>query len=647
MALRLSSIRSRLILLLLAFFLLVIVSVGATFWSLEDQKRDALMVNLAGRQRMLVQQMRREALAVAMQGGDASIQALGQSMDAFGITLAALRDGGEVPFSASGSVTIPPARAPGLDAQLDEVQAWWEAYQQNLLSLLALSPESPDFQAALEQVERLSPDLVQQSDLAVRLLERSAEQKVARLRWIQAIFLWSALLLLAVGAWMVRNDVARPLADLGRIARRIGGGDLGTPIQASGLDEVRQLKGNFDQMRLQLLDSKEQLQAWADKLEGMVAQRIQELEALYAVSRDISSRLLIDDVLSSITQKTRGLLQCDVAVLCLFNDADQTMTLLSSSGPEEAIMRRTSQVRDATTRQVLAGERALRCAEGCRGFCEILSSPYHTSHIVAPLKIEQQIIGALCVGDEQPEKFGEDAMNVLTKLANVAAIALQNARLYDQAERLAASEERQRIAAEMHDGLAQTLSYTKLKVNQSAMQLEAGQVDAAMRTLDNVSAALNRAIEDTRRAIASLQEQGPPTETLQDQLARLAMEFSRDDLKVEWSSAVASPVKLLPAENQQVLRVAQEALLNAKRHSSAKHIGVHLEQINGDYRLVIEDDGQGFDPDAELQDDGQQHFGLNIMSARASRIAGRLQIQSAPGHGTRVCLDWPRRSEGT
>ncbi len=99
-----------------------------------------------------------------------------------------------------------------------------------------------------------------------------------------------------------------------------------------------------------------------------------------------------------------------------------------------------------------------------------MAAPYRTSHIAAPLKIEQQVIGALCVGSKSQNEFSEEATNALTKLANVAAVALQNARLYNQAERLATSEERQRIAAEMHDGLAQTLSYTKLIVNQTTMQ---------------------------------------------------------------------------------------------------------------------------------------------------------------------------------
>ena len=114
-----------------------------------------------------------------------------------------------------------------------------------------------------------------------------------------------------------------------------------------------------------------------------------------------------------------------------------------------------------------------------------------------PLKIEQQIIGALCVGSEKAGQFRDEFIAALTKLANVAAVALQNARLYEQAERLAALEERQRIAAEMHDGLAQTLSYAKLAANQSALLIESGQEAEAVQTLEKVSEALNQAVEDT------------------------------------------------------------------------------------------------------------------------------------------------------
>jgi two-component system nitrate/nitrite sensor histidine kinase NarX len=274
-----------------------------------------------------------------------------------------------------------------------------------------------------------------------------------------------------------------------------------------------------------------------------------------------------------------------------------------------------------------------------------MSPQYRTSHIAAPLKIEQHMIGALCVGSEQPEQFSEDAIGALTKLANVAAVALQNARMYDQAERLAASEERQRIAAEMHDGLAQTLSSAKLAVCQSSLQIEMGQIEAALQTLEKVNAVLNQVIVDTRRAIASLQEQGPLAASLQEQLTGLVLECSREGFTVDWSSRVNAPLNLPRQDSQQVLRVAQEALLNARRHSQATRISLCLEQIDGEYRLLIADNGQGFDPHAPANGDGSQHFGLNIMRARAARLGGRLDIQSRPGEGAQISLYWPAGRE--
>jgi two-component system nitrate/nitrite sensor histidine kinase NarX len=640
-----SSIQSRLTLLLLAFCLLVIISVGATFWSLENQKQDAATINLAGRQRMLVQLMTRSALEIGANEGDLHIQILQESIQTFETTLEALKNGGLAPYPPGDPIRLPATHNLRLLEQLGEIETTWEIYKNNLESLLNLPPDSPDYQAALEQVERLSPYLVQKSDLAVRLYEAFSNQKVTRLRWIQAVFLASALLLVAGGAWMVRYTVVGPLHHLGKIAWRIGSGDLDTPVEGHGLKEIQLLEENFDQMRLQLLESQAQAKAWTDLLEQRVKQRTQELEALYTVSREISSRLSIDDVLRSITQKTRALIGSDVVFLCLFNEPDQTMALLSSSGPEGAIVRRTSRVSTTMTGQVLAGERALRCDQGCRGYCEILASPYRTSHLAAPLKIERQIIGALCVGSEQPDQFGEETVEAVTQLANVAAVALQNARLYEQAERLAASEERQRIAAEMHDGLAQTLSYTKLAVNQGILQVESGQLEAAVDTLERVNSALNEAIEDTRRAIASLQDQGPLTESLQEQLVSLVREFSDESPVVHWSCKKDIPIRLSRQESQQVLRVAKEAVLNAVRHSGATCIKICIEQMDREYRVMIEDDGQGFDPEAAKNGDGRQHFGLNIMRARAARLAGRLELQTAPCAGTRVSLYWPVKSE--
>ncbi len=639
----LSSIQGRLLLLLIAFCLLVGVSAGATFWSLADQQRDAAIVNLAGRQRMLVQWMAREALQVGMADGAQHRQALRELMETYDATLLALRYGGPAPAQAGRTVRLPAPRDPRLAAQLGQVQATWQDFEAVLQQVLAQPTASPAFQSALAQVEDLSASLAQQSNQAVQTIEALSTQKVVRLRAIQTAFLGLAALLLAGGAWLARDSVIVPLRELGRAARRIGDGDLDTPLASTSLAEIQDLERNLDQMRRQLLDSREQAQAWAEALEQKVQQRTQELEALYTVSREITSRLSIQDVLRSITHKTRELVGSDVAFLCLYDEAGQAMSLLSASGPEGAVAGRASPVASATAGKVLAGERAQICDQRCRGACEMVAPTYRASHLAAPLKLERQIIGALCVGSQRPGKFGTEAIEVLTKLSGVAAVALQNARLYEQAERLAASEERQRIAAEMHDGLAQTLSYTHLGVDQAKMQVEAGQAEQAARTLERIRASLDQAIADTRLAIASLQEYGPGPASLQAELAELAAEYSQGGAPVHWSSQVEAPIRLPREECEQVARIAGEALLNAVRHSRAARIELRLEQAPGEYRLTVEDDGVGFDPARPANGEGRPHFGLSIICARAARLGGRVDVRSAPGAGTRLALAWPRR----
>ena len=102
----------------------------------------------------------------------------------------------------------------------------------------------------------------------------------------------------------------------------------------------------------------------------------------------------------------------------------------------------------------------------CQGGCRMLSDEYRVSHLAAPLRIGDRVIGALCVGSPAQNHFAAESADMLTKLANVAVIALENARLFAQAERVATLEERRRVAAEMHDGLGQTLSYLGLMTDQ-------------------------------------------------------------------------------------------------------------------------------------------------------------------------------------
>jgi len=628
-------------LLLMAFFLLVAVSAGLTFWAIDQQKQDGLIINLAGRQRMFIQQMTRLALEVDRGPAAQPKAELQRVASDFTQTLLAFRDGGLVPYQADQVVELLPSQDPQVQAQIDRIAQNWDNLQTHIDRIISLPPGSPEFTTSVQEIERLSSQLIEQADALVRQYEALSAGKLNRLRLIQIGFVVAALFLMGAGAFVTRSSLLAPLQALVAAASRIGGGDLKTPVVSSGPYEIQLLGQNLESMRSRLLESKAELLDWTESLEERVDQRTRELAALNAVSHEINSRLDIDEVLSSITEKACALLDGDVAFLCLLEPKRSILKLHAAQGPQEAIEKFASPADAEYAGRILASQQAVQCnLGGCQGFCEIMSQPYRRSHLAASLKVGSRIIGVICVGSQQENFFQPEAAELLTRLANIASIALENARLYEQAERTASLEERQRIAAEMHDGLAQTLGYLHLTIDQVDELIHQGQLEQARTSFARVQSVIDQANLDVRRAISRLNEDIPLHFTLQEQLQGLAEECSEPQRGMEWQNSLLSPLVLPRQEMEQVLRVTREALFNAKTHSQAQHIHLQLAPVGDRVAVIVTDDGVGFDPAQVKSQDGRQHFGLSIMRARAARINADLEIQSSPGAGTRLILIW-------
>jgi signal transduction histidine kinase len=192
----------------------------------------------------------------------------------------------------------------------------------------------------------------------------------------------------------------------------------------------------------------------------------------------------------------------------------------------------------------------------------------------------------------------------------------------------------------MHDGLGQTLSYLGLRTDRAVESLGAGRFEQVEEEFHEIRDTIGRATEEVRQSIASLHDTPPPRRPLQDLLSDIVSDFVADDnRRVELIAGLSAPLFLPPDQMEQVLRVTQEALSNAGRHAHAENITVYLEKQGDEVVVTVEDDGQGFNPEAPPTDGGD-HFGLSIMRARATRIGGELKISSAPGDGTRVILTW-------
>lgn len=630
------SIQGRLTLLFILFALLVLVSVGATMRGVDAQRQDALVINLAGRQRMLAQQMARLAYEAGV-GADVTNAALDEAELIFDQTLRALLDGGAAPYLTGAEAALPASVNPEIRAALKEERRVWDEFRALLDDLQTVERGTPAFNSIFQSIEETSSTLAAQADEAVRLYEADAAAKINRLRMIQFGFLAGALILLWVGAWVTRKSALEPLKELGRAANRLGGNDLDSAVQVRGPEEMRALSESFDSMRRSLRASRSDLLELTSTLEERVAQRTRELDALNEVSREIASQLEVDYVLNSVTEKARALLRGDSAMLCLLGERKQHLHLQSVSGLP---MLDTSREYISTVNQasaVLSSLRALVCSNAqCVGGCGLLSEAHAVSHAVAPLRIGERVIGALCVGSSQPNHFTNESADLLTKLANTAAIALHNAQLYAQAERVATLEERHRVAAEMHDGLGQTLSYLGLMTDQTMETLAHGREDAALERLRKMRAIIERATRDVRRAIHNLMDESPNAFDLCERLQDALNDFAGENhLRVAWLAESAP--RCTREVGEQALNVAREALKNAARHAQADQVAVRVGRSNGHYFVAVEDNGKGFD---SSQPEPGGHFGLKIMQARAAHIGGNVEIESARGCGTKVTLMW-------
>jgi signal transduction histidine kinase len=204
-------------------------------------------------------------------------------------------------------------------------------------------------------------------------------------------------------------------------------------------------------------------------------------------------------------------------------------------------------------------------------------------------------------------------------------------------------EERERIARELHDGLAQMLGYINTKAIAIRLLLGKNQVSAAETQLHQLETASHELFVDVRETILGLQMVGQGDIHLAEMLKEYSARFSQlSGLPVDIAiSAEAEDIEL-PAETElQLLRIVQEALTNVRKHAAATGAFVSFQISNGEVVLTVCDNGQGFDPEQTRRDLPRTHFGLDIMRERAEAIGAIFSVESRPEAGVLVTLRRP------
>ncbi len=358
----------------------------------------------------------------------------------------------------------------------------------------------------------------------------------------------------------------------------------------------------------------------------------------------IASELSLDRVLKQIVESARELVGAEYGALGVANSDGYLDLFIHSGMSDEAAAEIPNLPRGLGLLGAIVKEkRSIRLpsiSDDPRSYGFPEGHPPMTSFLGVPIMSGKETLGNLYLTNKRDgASFDLSDQQMVEMLAAHAAVAIQNARLYEQVGRLAVLEERTRIGMDLHDGVIQSIYAVGLTLESTRLALPETAEESDM-LLGHAIDALNNTIRDIRNFILDLRPHRFRGD-LKEGLARLAREFQANTMVQATFEVPDEILQGIPTSvARAVFLTAQEAMANVARHAQASEVFLRLERQKTAVVLTISDNGRGFDLQAQDQTTGH---GLANMRMRAEELRGRFHVNTSPGQGTTLTIQFPYR----
>jgi len=442
-----------------------------------------------------------------------------------------------------------------------------------------------------------------------------------------------------------KHNLSEFLTTLKTWTQKIRAGELSARMPVSSLAEIMELSQdiNFVGEMLGSLSRGAELQL--QRHTEHIAQKNKSLETLYDVVTSINMTRDIQTLLTHFLHTMTELVNAHAAAVYLEAEKN-TCSLIAEIGMDASFNNRHPYLPTLSSDFSANSENNQQAIPVSIIPCpsEISSSYFDNnslSILVVPLQYRGNLLGAynLYIDENRFEKKSEYE-DLFTSIGRHLGIAVEKARLDDEANTLNIVRERSSFANELHDSLAQTLASIKYQVRVLDETIHQEDDEATWQELERIETSIDEANSELRTLIAHFRlpiGEHNLTVTVEQIVERFKQDC--DDVQVylqkEW------PNTKLPTQIElQVIRIIQEALTNARKHSEAKVVRVWMRgDEDGHYFVLIEDDGIGIS-ERQKQHSAGEHVGLSVMKDRASRIGGTLSIEGEAGEGVQVRLEF-------
>jgi signal transduction histidine kinase len=374
--------------------------------------------------------------------------------------------------------------------------------------------------------------------------------------------------------------------------------------------------------------------------EGEIFRRNQELATLNAVGAVVNESVHLDEILTRALDKLLEMTGVEAGEIFLWEEDTEELVLrtfrgLSPEAFQEITRFKRHQGYPGWIMQTGKPIVVHNLHEDPRFLRKHVKEAGFLSFAGVPLRSKGKMVGVMGIAALEPRRLTSEEVELLSSLGNQIGVAIENASLYARLMDMAVIEERQRIAREMHDGLAQELGYLHLKIGELEMGVTSLPTPVLHQELRQLKKIAAEAYEEVRQAIFGLKMVFRGLGLIPALTEYLHAFSEQSSISVELKIIAEEATRLSPPMEIQIIRLIQEALTNVRKHAQAQHVWVTFEMEEGKAKVTVRDDGQGFDP-AEVTRAGLASFGLQTMRERAESVGGSLRIESQRGRGTQV-----------
>lgn len=621
--------------LILVYFVVAFVAIGFTFYASWQLDGGAAAINDAGSQRMRIYKI----AFLLSQYSEKSSPALGRdinnTIDEFETTLDALEYGlPERPLHLPDE--------PSIRAKLSDIKLQWYSEKRPYIEEIINAPGETLRQKLFSQYGQELKSYVDSVNALVGMIESAQAQTAQRLRYFQIGLVSLALLGTILLIVVFMKIVIRPVRNIQKGLSSMGAGDFSTRLPVTSHDELGMLTDGFNNMAEQLQELYSTLEQRVISKTQDIELRSRELSALYETAAFLSSANATETLCDGVLGRMVVLFGAQGGVIRLVEPKGKGVPIVAWYGVSEVFLENERQL---SCGECICGETVTNASaiNQCippdimthhpKNVCQ---SEGFESILSVPIKIRRRVIGVFNLFFREETILPKSEINLLETVSQHLGAAIESQRLIDREKEVAVFEERNLLAQELHDSIAQSLAFLNIQVQ--LLQQEHTKGDRAQ--IDNILLLIKEGIQESYDDVREL-------------LVHFRTRLEHDDIDVAIRSSLEKfegqtgiqvhyqpeghGVALQPEKILQILHILHECLSNIRKHANATSVNVKFV-YGQECQLIIDDDGTGFDLHLDMDD---THVGLRIMRERASKISGNLAIDSAVSEGTTICLTFP------